>query len=654
MKLESVRVRNFKSIDDSTSFSVSAITCLVGKNEAGKSALLEALYKLHPVIESDAKFEPPIEFYPRRRWSMYKDRHETDPDPILETVWQLDAEDHRVVNEALPGAAYTTTAVTILKGYSNSRTWDVEVDEAKVLSTLLAQSGLFQEESDKLKDLNGVQSAIQLLTAKADKSERETAFLNALKTRFQDKTAGRVAINVLFERLPKFIYFSDYDRLPGQISLTALLQKQAAAPTTLTRQEQIFLALLDLAGTDAKELQSTSKFEELKAELEAIRNTISDEIFEYWSQNRDLRVEFTFDAGRAADPAPFNQGWVFRTRIENMRHRASVPFELRSTGFIWFFSFLVWFSQLRKKYGNNLIILLDEPGLSLHGRAQGDLLRYMVEKLVPHSQVIYTTHSPFMVDADNLLAVRTVEDTTIDGKILGTKVGDRVLSTDADTIFPLQAALGYDITQTLFVGKHPLLVEGPSDLLYLKWFSLQLKLRNRVALDSRWTISPAGGIDKIVSFVTLFGGKKLDIGVLSDFHHGDKKKVEALRQSSLLKAGRVFTAEAYAGPGVTEADIEDLLGRGLYAPLVNSTYGLSGPAAMQTSGGAGASARVVADAQKHVDLIPDAREFDHFEPAAFLVANYADVSSADTLPDLTPALERFEKLFGDLNDLLPK
>src|SRR5207249_3158808 len=121
------------------------------------------------------------------------------------------------------------------------------------------------------------------------------------------------------------------------------------------------------------------------------------------------------------------------------------------------------------------------------------------EKLVPHSQVIYTTHSPFMVDPDNLLAVRTVEDVTENSQVVGTKVGDDVLSTDADTVFPLQAALGYDITQTLFVGKHPLLVEGPSDLLYLKWFSRQLKIRNRTPLDPRWTISPCGGIDKMGS-----------------------------------------------------------------------------------------------------------------------------------------------------------
>lgn len=158
-----------------------------------------------------------------------------------------------------------------------------------------------------------------------------------------------------------------------------------------------------------------------------------------------------------------------------------------------------------------------------------------------------------------------------DGNILGTKVGGDVLSTDADTVFPLQAALGYDVTQTLFVGKHNILVEGPGDLLYLAWFSAELKARGREGLDRRWRIAPTGGIDKVASFVALFGGNKLDVAVLTDFHQGDKAKVRDLK-TRLVRDGRVFTADAYAGQ--TEADIEDIIGRANYVELVNKCYGL--------------------------------------------------------------------------------
>lgn len=77
----------------------------------------------------------------------------------------------------------------------------------------------------------------------------------------------------------------------------------------------------------------------------------------------------------------------------------------RSRGFVWFFSFLAWYGDVQREK-QNVIILLDEPGTSLHGKAQADLLRYFEEELVPNHQLIYTTHSPFMVDSTRFDRVR--------------------------------------------------------------------------------------------------------------------------------------------------------------------------------------------------------------------------------------------------------
>ncbi|WP_241686917.1 ATP-binding protein [Leptospira stimsonii] len=90
---------------------------------------------------------------------------------------------------------------------------------------------------------------------------------------------------------------------------------------------------------------------------------------------------------------------------------------------------------------------MDEPGLTLHARAQGDLLRYINEQLKPEYQVVYTAHSPFMIDTDNILSARTVEDVVItdsktkEEQLLGTKVSSKILSKDPDTISPLQNKL---------------------------------------------------------------------------------------------------------------------------------------------------------------------------------------------------------------------
>jgi predicted ATPase len=441
--------------------------------------------------------------------------------------------------------------------------------------------------------------------------------------------------------------------LPGIVSVDALASRKAQ--NQLTEKDQVFLALLALAGTTLEQVHSSGTYEEFNSKLRAVSNQVTDQIFKYWSQNKHLDVDIKLDAGRANDPVPYNSGWIFRTRIDNRRHRADTSFDERSSGFVWFFSFLVWFNQLKQTYGKNLIILLDEPGLSLHARAQGDLLRYINEQLRPNYQVIYTTHSPFMIDADDLLSARTVEDVVVKEKkkdeivehLLGTKVSADVLSTDPDTVSPLQRVLDYEITQTLFVGKHTLLVEGPSDLLYLKWFSRQLEKASKPGLDYRWVICSVRGIDRIPGFVSLFRGNNLHIAAVVDVQSGHKQKIDSSRKS--LENKHLLTLDSYASQ--TEADIEDVLGRDFYAALVNATYDLRGNEAIPTVKPAGAPERVVKEVKAHFDLLPRQPEFSHETPAERL---FQRGDEGTKLSGFNNALGRMEKLISDLNALMPQ
>lgn len=644
MFLRSVRIKNYKCIEDTGVFRLDKVTCLVGKNESGKSAILEALYKLNPVVADEGDFDDVIE-YPRRRWSLYREKRETDPDIVLETVWELDDSDQEILTEKFGNKALSTKEVTITKGYDNTLNWEISYNEGNILKYVLENSGLYKEEVDALKEISTIEELIAYLEGKSNRSERENLFLENLIKTFPKKTVFSGVKNILQNRLPKFVYFPNYERMRGRVALHDLVNRKNQNKLDLS--DRIFLALLDLAGTSIDEINKIGTLEHLYAELEAVSNRITETIFHYWSQNRHLEVEFRLDQGRPGDPPPFNQGFIFQTRIRNSRHGVTVNFEERSTGFIWFFSFLVWFSQLQKYYGKNLLLLLDEPGLSLHGRAQQDLLRYFREQLAPYYQVIYTTHSPFMIDPEALLSVRIVEDVvTSSGEVLGTKVREDVFATESETVFPLQAALGYDITQTLFVGKNVLLVEGPSDFLYLKWFSSELQHQNREGLDRRWVITPSGGIDKIASFVALFGGNEINIAVITDFRSGLKGKIKSLTE--LYRLIGVFTVNSYLGQA--EADIEDLLGREFYFALVNRCYNLSDEYTLNPKKEP-KNLRVVKEVEEHFrTLPPDFPEFDHYTPAAYLVENGKDLRNE--LPGLNCALDRFEQLFKDLNKVL--
>jgi hypothetical protein len=235
---------------------------------------------------------------------------------------------------------------------------------------------------------------------------------------------------------------------------------------------------------------------------------------------------------------------------------------------------------------------------------------------------------------------------------LGTKVSDDVLAVDPDTLFPLQGALGYDITQTLFVGKHTLLVEGPSDILYLQSLSAALKRRGRTGLDGRWTMCPSGGIDKIQAFVSLFKGNALDVAVLTDQGIGDKAKIARLRASKILEAGRVFSIAELLGK--TEADIEDIFEPEVLVGIVNQACKVPGShvvdvaTVMQADPG---TTRLVKKIEAVMRTMPPiVVEFDHYLPAEWLLINGAvlDVQSAAVDASLT----RAERIFVVLNAAL--
>jgi len=643
MRLTHVCVTNYKSVIDSDEFSVGDQTCLVGKNEAGKSALLEALYKLKPIHKSESSFKE-TEF-PRSDLRTLRDRDAKSPKALC-TKWELSSDDLQSVESSLGAQPITSNNIVISKNYENNTLWIVKYKENVVVNNLRSSANLDATELSPLKKAGSVTDLITILENLESRSEKQAQLLGKLTELFPDKELGAKIYKLLTDRIPTILYFRNYDQLPGLISLNEI--KVKIENDDLDFGDHIFLSLLELARSSIEEIESIGNLEQQIMEFEAVSNTLTKVIFKYWSQNKHLDVKFNIDQAKSNDAPPFNAGMVFSTRIYNNRHKASVNFDERSSGFIWFFSFLIWFYQIKENYGDNLLILLDEPGLSLHAKAQADLIEYFNKELIPNYQLIYTAHSPFMIDPENLLSVRTVEDVVVDDEIIGTKVGDKILSTDPDTVLPLYGALGFEITQTLFVGANTLLVEGPSDLLYLKFFSNELQKNEKTSLDPRWTISPSGGLDKVMSFVTLFWPRVRRIAIVADYHKGDKNKLERMRESELLEANHVLTMDTYTGK--EEADIEDLIGRDAYVALVNKCYDLKGTKKLPKNKPDSSNDLVVKEVTEHFNTkSTDGPEFDHFKPSTYLTEN---PTLMESLPDMEATLARFESLFSDLNKLL--
>jgi predicted ATP-dependent endonuclease of OLD family len=376
-----------------------------------------------------------------------------------------------------------------------------------------------------------------------------------------------------------------------------------------------------------------TEYEARRRELENVANELRSQILEYWSTNRNLRVEMDLTLKQQT----VNNGTTavideLHIRMRDDQHELSLRFDERSSGFQWFFSFLTAFS--RHEFDDTpVIILLDEPALGLHAKAQKDFLRFIEERLSKRCQIIYTTHSPFMIQPDHLERARLVEDK---GRVKGSVVTSDVLTTDSDTLFPLQAALGYDIAQHLFIANDNLVVEGPSDFLFMQTISAHLSDIGREGLNPRWSIMPLGSADVIPAFVALLGNH-LDVTVVVDARKEGHQKLSELAKVGFLTDKRIVTIGEITGRHV--ADIEDLFATEDYIRLYNAAFKRTVKASDLQG-----SDPIVRQIARHEGVA----RYNHNAPAELLLRE-----KAERVPALSDqSLNAFEKLFRRINGTL--
>lgn len=630
----SVEVDHFKNILKSGTVAIqSDVTCVVGKNESGKTAFLQALHRFNPA-------QPNVNFNAQRQypaWLEKQHRRQKNLDehcPVACT-FELEKSDLEPVEEALGRGVLKNTTITISRTYGNEFRWDAEINEPSVVAHIA--SGLLTggPTPTSVDDLNKL---IETLGSSTHADEAQTAADRTLASNLADArtkalgecpSIGERFWDLLLPRLPQFFYFDDYSQLPASVKIRQLLDKKKR---DLNPGELTARALLALGGADNEYLLNPD-YETRKRELENIANAITHQVLAFWSTNPELRTEV--DMTLKQEPTSNGQQQVLdelKIRLYDNRHLLSLSFDERSTGFRWFFSFLAAFSE----YENNsspVIILLDEPGLGLHARAQADFLRFIDERLSKRCPVIYTTHSPFMVQPGKLERVRLVQD---GGREIGSRITSNVLSTDRDTLFPLQGALGYDMVQHLFIAPHNLIVEGTSDFTYLNLLSTHLASMGRTGLDPKWSIIPVGGADLIPSFVALLGNH-LELTVLIDSRKEGNQRLQHLTQQGLLRGTRLIAIGEIIGTKV--GDVEDLFAPEEYLRLFNEAFAKS----FKVADLVGKDPIV-----NRLTRLLKVDRYDHGLPATALLKNYPSI-----LPTLAPeTLTRFESLFQRINSTL--
>lgn len=638
MQLTKVVIHKYKSfILDQTITIEPDVTCIVGKNESGKTAILEAIAKLN-YFDTDKRFQFDETYdYPKNEW---KTTDKPEENEIITVSYVLDVDDNEAIRQIVGDSALKFQEFSLSRKYSGSSLFiGVEIDEKEYIKYTIKEADIPEENKSELLKCKTIKDTLARITELGITTSLEEKLENIVKNSWDwnNPISGYIAKTVLSKNQPVYWYFDEYFNLPGRIDLSKVAANQSDQYFTADNLK-ISKALIELSRIDINEFIKATSFEAFISELEATSNAISDELFEYWKTNVHLEIKFEIETV----PEPNNPAILKRylnVRIRNTRHRVSLPLNNRSKGFIWFFSFLVWFSKIQADRTKKYILLLDEPGLNLHASAQADLLRYINEKLAPNYQVIYTTHSPFMIEPSKIHRIRTVYD-TLDSK-KGSTISESIQEKDPDTLFPLQAALGYDIAQNLFISEKNLLVEGPGDLVYFEVMKDILRQSNLPHLNDDITIVPVGGLDKVTSFISLLRGSSLKLVCILDTFTDQKgkKRLDDLVASKIIKDKSILFFDAYASNGIGVSDIEDMFNVDEYLKYYNIAY----PANPINQSDLAQSFQPIT---KRIAEYTNVKRYNHYLPAISVMRSGYDIKTFSQ-----ETLLRFSKLFEDINKL---
>jgi energy-coupling factor transporter ATP-binding protein EcfA2 len=573
MKLIDFRARNFRSVNDSGPINVGDRTALVGRNESGKTNLLLALHSLKTSKSIEAL--NPVKDFPRER----KLGECSNDTPVVTTTWTLTSEDQADVSKIWPRSA-GAKSVTIGRNYAAAR-W-VQFNGAKALKF---DPKAVASHAAKLNSCPNaeIQKTVATLPSADDPSGWAPAAATAVKTIRRIAEASKVELNGgetalaeiesaataiirdeeqhaaarkwAVERMPVFMYLDDYPDLNGHMDIQALVTRRSQ--NRHESGDENFMKLLKVAGLELEEIhrlltQDHEKRQQLANRAGAV---ITKKLREIW-KDRPLKVRFNLD------------GQHFDTMISdpNATYDVEVNLNERSRGLQWFFAFYINFAaDTDGGPAENAVLLLDEPGMYLHAVAQRDLLNHFAKDF--RNQIVYTTHSPFMVPVDDLGSVRTVNIRQDDGTVVSNEP-----TGDTSTLFPLQAALGYGVAQTLFIGKKYLLVEGVTDFWYINAVAEYLRDLGKPSLPDDAVVTPCGGAGKVTYMVSLLSSNKLPVTVLLDADQQARVVRQELVKAKLIEDKAIILVSEVLGDSSQEADIEDLLEPAVYEALVREAY----------------------------------------------------------------------------------
>lgn len=620
MRLLRYRVTDFRSVKDSGWIEADIVTALIGTNESGKTNLLLPLWKLNPASEGEINT---TDDYPRDQLGRFRAlsvqpvfvRAVFNPSPELQAALaQSSGFSAETFGEVLVQRRFSGQYEVVFPGAIPPR----EMASNRVLATIHAAETELESITELKTEagrksviadaLASAKSAVESPTVDAATLDRIRTLIKTALPATQPKTSAILARTnqlldsvdelikelsipapeeslemkqMVMKALPKFVYYSNYGNLDSQIYLphvidnldrTNLGAKDVAKSRTLK-------VLFKFVGLSPAEIRDLGKEHEIsqgnpsQAQIDAIAEKKRLRSILLQSASGDLTKKFRDWWKQGVYRFRFEaDGAHFRIWVSDDKRPDEIELEGRSTGLQWFLSFYLVFLVESADAHHGAILLLDEPGLSLHPMAQRDLSAFF-DGLAETNQLLFTTHSPFLVDADHLDRARKVY-VSADGSSKATADlrGGESDPNQRGSNYAVSAALGISVAESLMLGCTPVIVEGPSDQFYLSAIKTLLIASGRLKLGRELVFPPANGVKGVKALLSIMASKGDNLPlVLVDSDSAGLELAKALKKD-LYQTAEARVVDFGSIVERADAEVEDLMPYKLLANEMDRLY----------------------------------------------------------------------------------
>lgn len=525
MILQSAKIENYKSIgkENNVLYVDDTVTALIGKNESGKSNVLEAIGRLGGL------YSPLDGAYLR---SLTRGQDEK-PKVCL----RLGFTPNDI--ECYPNAAgittltYTDAGVDVEGGLADLISNDEKMKACIELIKSAASANTLKLNNSNIAQFKASISRIGQISSKISlsifnglanaKSAINTSGL-AEKAEYMDAIDTiNNHLRAYYNLIPQCYYRVKEETLNDIYTFDEIKK--------LMDTENIFHSLMIVAGVDknllfnAFQASTDAAKKTYKTKVVAKLNKLADDFNEFYQQET-IHFEFEIEG----------QTFKFYVYTSGMY----MNFSERSNGLRWYFNLFVDVKAKTTK-DRSILFLLDEPGVYLHVNAQKRLIELFEHLCESGNQVVYTTHSPYMINGDNIFNVRAVEK----GEDALSKIFRSIHSynlnkeTRVETLTPLTKALGMDLKYNIGPnnGKLNVIVEGVTDCMYMTAMMQYFGIDE----ESRPYIIPCVGVDAVHLMVSVMIGWGCEYKVVVDYDpQGYNQYKKITQKSSLTSSANVI------------------------------------------------------------------------------------------------------------------